>query len=718
MKKKLLSFILGLCLIIPCMFMLTACGKDDDPPAEPVHHGITIRTFNNLSDKLDSIEVFCGDREAITETNVYSGTVKEGEENVFIKLTAKQSVKYAVEDVILAEKNNKDFKKSIEIKNNGITQNIIEITISDIKNEYYFNLGLEDSTEIHKIESMPIAFNYDIRYTSSSNDQLVLLGLEESFNSISVWSDKAGRFVSYNDTKEDTTLNTKLELQNINVNDFKVYVHFATNLITFNSKTLNNLVVIREGNNKELDIPLTLNPQAVEKGGLECYEYTLDVSKMNNITDNSKVVLTYENDLGRVYGLSVAEVEDLAMLDYVEQDGHIFSQTTYTGKLTENTEIKATILEPSSITVKKLNEPATYKIKVWEDFECIIPSTIDVYVGDKETGIKAEYKADGYHYVTIPSEVYPSQYGNAKYFYLTLVPNVQNIDEVIDTTKYTLVPVTTIVENVAMYNVTENVGKLFRTELSQDNKTQTQYFVVEKNAKDAYENSILPLNKKYYYANYDDITVKVTFNGHENYINFDFKTIYNNNLNGSGTLDLLCEDQHYNLLENNYVSDFNTSYVEYTISNDYIEFKSIYLSTTVAYDGNGIKYEIISGTVGKSKLKGYSYYTDNQNGGNNVEVETNLTIKLGNDVVSSSNGEYELVRGVTYNFELTLNNLPNIDLYFLIWNGFRVIDHTNYSTADFTFTEKVDKLVGTICINSQLEGWSLVDCFTIGVYYG
>ena len=29
MKKKVLSFILAICLIIPCMFMMTACGKDE-----------------------------------------------------------------------------------------------------------------------------------------------------------------------------------------------------------------------------------------------------------------------------------------------------------------------------------------------------------------------------------------------------------------------------------------------------------------------------------------------------------------------------------------------------------------------------------------------------------------------------------------------------------------------------------------------------------------
>ena len=103
MKKKFLSFILAICLIIPCSFMLSACGKDDDPPAEPIHHSITIRTLNNLNDRIESIIVFHGDREAMSETNIYNGTVKEGEENVFIRLTANIENKFDFETATLFE---------------------------------------------------------------------------------------------------------------------------------------------------------------------------------------------------------------------------------------------------------------------------------------------------------------------------------------------------------------------------------------------------------------------------------------------------------------------------------------------------------------------------------------------------------------------------------------------------------------------------------------
>ena len=46
MKKKVLSFILAICLIIPCMFMLTACGGDDEPKSLA---GKTIRCSDFLA---------------------------------------------------------------------------------------------------------------------------------------------------------------------------------------------------------------------------------------------------------------------------------------------------------------------------------------------------------------------------------------------------------------------------------------------------------------------------------------------------------------------------------------------------------------------------------------------------------------------------------------------------------------------------------------------
>jgi len=42
MKKKILSFILAICLIIPCAFMLTACGGDGDK-----NYNVNINTFKN-----------------------------------------------------------------------------------------------------------------------------------------------------------------------------------------------------------------------------------------------------------------------------------------------------------------------------------------------------------------------------------------------------------------------------------------------------------------------------------------------------------------------------------------------------------------------------------------------------------------------------------------------------------------------------------------------
>jgi len=50
MKKKLLSFIFGLCLIIPCVFMLSACGTKKEVPARQTIEGVTYELFNKSSE--------------------------------------------------------------------------------------------------------------------------------------------------------------------------------------------------------------------------------------------------------------------------------------------------------------------------------------------------------------------------------------------------------------------------------------------------------------------------------------------------------------------------------------------------------------------------------------------------------------------------------------------------------------------------------------------
>lgn len=65
MKKKIFSFLLALALFIPCLFIFSACGKNDDPPPEsekpnPANYTITdIQNLvhNNLSNGFGNVDV-------------------------------------------------------------------------------------------------------------------------------------------------------------------------------------------------------------------------------------------------------------------------------------------------------------------------------------------------------------------------------------------------------------------------------------------------------------------------------------------------------------------------------------------------------------------------------------------------------------------------------------------------------------------------------------
>lgn len=58
MKKKLLSLLVAVCLIVPCIFMMTACGKDD-----------IYGKYTMYSVTVDETTMTKADYEAITDTS-------------------------------------------------------------------------------------------------------------------------------------------------------------------------------------------------------------------------------------------------------------------------------------------------------------------------------------------------------------------------------------------------------------------------------------------------------------------------------------------------------------------------------------------------------------------------------------------------------------------------------------------------------------------------
>lgn len=75
MKKKILSFILAICLIIPCAFMMTACGGDDEPKSLA---GKTIRCSDFYTEFNFNNEIYL-DYEENDGSKYYSKTITYSE---------------------------------------------------------------------------------------------------------------------------------------------------------------------------------------------------------------------------------------------------------------------------------------------------------------------------------------------------------------------------------------------------------------------------------------------------------------------------------------------------------------------------------------------------------------------------------------------------------------------------------------------------------------
>ena len=82
MKKKFLSFVLAICLILPCAFVLSACGKNP-PPSGPV----------DLAGK--TITVQAGSAELNWDSNIAISSIEQGDNGAYsTDLTLEQFVEH------------------------------------------------------------------------------------------------------------------------------------------------------------------------------------------------------------------------------------------------------------------------------------------------------------------------------------------------------------------------------------------------------------------------------------------------------------------------------------------------------------------------------------------------------------------------------------------------------------------------------------------------
>ena len=805
MKRKLLTFLLAIFFMLPCAFVLSACDEEESTPPTVNTYVLALEAYEGLDEKIESIDVYLdGEKDySFFYSGINNGSQKNVDEGteVLIKFTTKQSDKYTIDDVVISELTGKSANQVVEIKQNGVSQNVIEVKIKNIRDDYRFKFDLKDVEDTHKIASIDTEFNYVINYCGTQR----LSALEEDFHSIAIWSDKSQNFVSYNDLEKyndflsDYNLDTydsavakynqlkdltegqngyvadletryvdptkvQLGLENIDTSDFKVYVSFGTDVVKFNEEVLDNLVVLRDESGEKTDVSLKLDPMATTKkvvvteavGGepsvtedVVCYAYTLEKECLASLTENSKIVLNYTNNLQT--NTSITNTNYLRELaDYYNTFSHRFityggNFCTFNHYLTE-TEFLVCSLQvlsagngfnpPNYNPTKKLEEEEKYELWVLGSY--IDFSKIDVYLGDPSYGMKLTYCPEDTGYngasvyeITIPENVYPSQFGNVKEFFFTIVPKVENIDELINTEDYYLVPVVTKVENVLMYESFENgldenkdyYGSLWRTEISEDEKTKTEYYVIEKEdlqAPDEVNGFVFPFISYINYRIYDTLTLELTFNQKTYSLYFDFKEIFD--LSSYHQMIYFKSDvQNYvmhDLPEENDILEEGG--IMWGFFDDNIYFEQLIFPDGKDYDNTPIMFNFVSGTVGTSVVKGYSYYG---NFDERTEVENDLKITLGNELITPVNGEYTLTRGVTYNFEVSINKnytsggyneIGVSSIIVFLENGLPALPEYY---AEVTTYEYNGVVKGTIRITNPASFGDLCDYIGIGIWY-
>lgn len=772
MKRKLISLIFAFCLFLPGVIMMSGCGDDAPENVTLPTYELLIKSENKLSDKLENLEVLLNNEDSnnVFDNGIDLETQIEEGTDLLIRMTTKQSYKYSVEDVVVTEANGKEMNEDIQIKSSGLTQNIIEIAIDDIKDTYAILFDLKDSGESFVISSMIPEFDY--RISSNGNRYQTL---EKDFEKIAIWSDVSQHFVSLADVNnynhfldvynlsshqeaiekyenllslepedegyiedlENVYVNPEimpLGLTNINTSDFKVYVSFGDNLIKFKKEVLSNLLVLRDTSGEKEDVSFTFNPVTLTKNGSYCYEFVLEKEKLGNLVPTSTIALKYVQELENPS--ASMDTEQLRLLaGYYNTEGYKFSNSNYVLDLTNEVKIDSFLRIITKDEIVSIDEDVQVGLNLRTP-DYINVSKLDIYLGNTDKKIKATYAPTGTdfydytHIVTIPAHTYPSELGNAEYFFFTMSPNVESVDEVLNTDGYVLLKKTTEVKDVLMHDIyTENDyfgdGDRYpwRTELSQDKKTFDNYIVIKSETENCQS---LNIAKRFYYTYYNAIKVEVEANGLTFKLNIDFKEIFDDLKSSNsgfiayyvGISDL---EQDVHNCSREYISD--TAHVIVSAESNYVQISNINFMSNFNYSSGAI-VKITDGTLGKVVVKGYSYFDSYED---TSIVDTNLKIMLGDEEITPNNGEYLLDVKTTYNFELTINESckpSNLSAFTSYYN----ISHISFSDGEFMGSfDSLDinyevinnKIIGTICINACSHEHSAqeIDYIGLGISY-
>ena len=158
MKKKFLTFLFAICLILPCAFMLTACGKN--PPDEPI----------SLVGKEVVIE--CSDEAMEWSEFTFTASYYDDGYTYFLSLTAEEAINQTEYfnglELVKAFTGNQNISSSSEAKT-AMEAKIKSLVLEGMPKLAFHNQEKQVATYSHS-GNLIKTYNYEVERNSYGND--------------------------------------------------------------------------------------------------------------------------------------------------------------------------------------------------------------------------------------------------------------------------------------------------------------------------------------------------------------------------------------------------------------------------------------------------------------------------------------------------------------------------------------------------------------------
>lgn len=153
MKKKILSFVLAICVIIPCALVLTACGKSTDDSSKVMNVSLNpkLEFVLDKDDKVVSVNALNEDGNHIISISMDEETAK----SLFEGMTAEEAIELFLE---ITEDNGyliTGNEEEIKIEVSGDADKLIE-KVKDKANKFFTDKGLNINIATEKLDKADI----------------------------------------------------------------------------------------------------------------------------------------------------------------------------------------------------------------------------------------------------------------------------------------------------------------------------------------------------------------------------------------------------------------------------------------------------------------------------------------------------------------------------------------------------------------------------------